>query len=163
MAKKFLSLLSIVDDYQSNIEINDKFVYFASANTIQITQDLRDKFPTNNLNCVIRLAPTLLQCPKPKYQANSNELTPESKAEIEKYLTNTEIDLPDQLQECLILGIGAKAHSMGFLSNDPRTGTASVVNPYLERYELAVKKAKENGFVHQTDLASRKVWTKGFI
>lgn len=160
---KFLSLISIQDEYDSVIDINSKMVHFASTDVLQVTKELRSKFKDNSLYLVIRLVPELLNPPKIQYKPNTNVPTDESKQQIQSYLENTYIDLPIQLQECLILGIGSKAHSMGFLSNDPRTGTASVVNPYLERYELSIKKAKENGFVHQTTLEHRTISTKGFI
>lgn len=161
--KQFLSLISITDDFDTPIKLNDNFVHMANESTLQVTRDLREKYTQNNLHLVIRLAPEMLKVPKMEYQDGTNKPTDESKQAVEDYLDNTQVDLPAQLLECLMLGIGAKAHSMGFLSNDARTGTASVVNPYLERYELAIKKAKENGFVHQTGLESRTVYTKGFI
>ncbi len=84
--------------------------------------------------------------------------------EILKEFLEQEIDLPVQLIEVLMLGIAAKARSDNSLQvMTGAGGTSYMINPYLERYELAVKKAIDNQFVNQQAIRQRDVSVKGFI
>ena len=84
-------------------------------------------------------------------------------SEILKEFLEQEIDLPMQLIEVLMLGISAKARSANVVQIDPRAGTPYTINPYLERYELAIKKAIDSHFVNQQAIRRRDVSVKGFI
>mgnify|MGYP006874320093 FL=1 len=84
-------------------------------------------------------------------------------SEILKEFMEQEIDLPIQLIEVLMLGISAKARSANVVQIDPRAGTPYTINPYLERYELAIKKAIDSHFTNQQAIKHRDVSVKGFI
>lgn len=84
-------------------------------------------------------------------------------SDILKEFLEQEIDLPYQLIEVLMLGISAKARSANVVQIDPRAGTPYTINPYLERYELAIKKAIDSHFTNQQSIGRRDVSVKGFI
>lgn len=85
-------------------------------------------------------------------------------SEILKEFLEQEIDLPVQLIEILMLGISAKARSANVSQIITGAGgSAYVINPYLERYELAIKKAIDSQFVNQQAVKTRDVSVKGFI
>lgn len=95
---------------------------------------------------------------------NVNSLDGSKKnSEILKEFLEQEIDLPMQLVEVLMLGISAKARSANVVQLDPRAGTPYTINPYLERYELAIKKAIDSHFVNQQAVRHRDISVKGFI
>lgn len=93
---------------------------------------------------------------------NSLDNTRSNKEILDEFLEQ-EIDLPIQLMELLMLGISCKARSANVLQVDPRAGTPYMINPYLERYELAIKKAIDNQFINQSGIEKRTVYTKGFF
>lgn len=140
----FSQFLEISDSYKSPIILNDRFVFSVNPTTIQITKDLRYKYPDkgNNLYIVYRKEPKLN-----KAEGDARE----------QY-----VDIPPILLECVILGMAKFAHTTGLLTTDQRVGGSYIVNPYLERYELAIKKAMENGFVTDRGMHKRSVYTKGF-
>lgn len=140
----FSQFLEITDSYNSPIILNDKFVFSVNPETIQITKDLRYKYPDkkNTLYIIYRKEPKL------------------NKAEGDA--TKQYVDIPPILLECLILGMAKYAHTTGLLTTDQRVGGSYIVNPYLERYELAIKKAIENGFIIDRGIHKRNVYTKGF-
>lgn len=141
----FSQFLEVSDDYKSPIILNDRYVFSVNPSTIQITKDLRFRYPDkkNNLHIVYKKAPVLN-----KAEGDAND----------QY-----VDIPPILIECVILGMAKFAHSSGLLTTDQRVGSSYIVNPYLERYELAIKKALENGFIVDRGMHKRTVQTKGFI
>ena len=141
----FSQFLEVSDDYKSPIILNDRYVFSVNPSTIQITKDLRFRYPDkkNNLHIVYKKAPVLN-----KAEGDAN---------------NQYVDIPPILIECVILGMAKFAHSSGLLTTDQRVGGSYIVNPYLERYELAIKKAFENGFIVDRGMHKRTVQTKGFI
>ena len=141
----FGQFLEVSDSYKSPILLNDRYVFNVTPDSIQITKDLRYKYPDkqNHLYIVYRKFPEL------------------NKAEGDANLQY--VDLPPILIECLILGMAKTAHSTGLLTTDQRVGGSYIVNPYLERYELALKKAMEYGFIIDRGVTKRSVRTKGFI
>ena len=95
---------------------------------------------------------------------NVNSLDKTKKnSEVLKEFLEQEIDLPLQLVEVLMLGISAKARTANVVQIDPRAGTPYSINPYLERYELAIKKAVDNQFINQLPVGRRDVSVKGFV
>lgn len=95
---------------------------------------------------------------------NVNQLdTSRTNKEILDEFLEQEIDCPIQLVELLKLGISCQARTANTLQQDPRVGTTYIINPFLERYELAVKKALENQFLNQPSMDNRPVWVKGFF
>ena len=141
----FSQFLEVSDDYKSPIILNDRYVFSVNPSTIQITKDLRFRYPDkkNNLHIVYKKAPVLN-----KAEGDAN---------------NQYVDIPPILIECVILGMAKFAHSSGLLTTDQSVGGSYIVNPYLERYELAIKKALENGFIVDRGMHKRTVQTKGFI
>lgn len=138
-----MQILDIQDDYNSDILLNERLVHLIDTFTIQVERELLNKYGENNLHILFKKHPELVDSTK---EANTQN-----------------VDIPIELVECVIFGMAAKAHSMGFLSNDPRTGTSYVQNPYIDRYEAAIKKAIDNGFIMPTRMA-RKDWNmKGFV
>ena len=138
-----MQILDIKDDYKELILLNTKYVHMINTFTIQVEKELLHKHHDNTLHILYRKHPKLV----------STQKTPEEQT----------IDLPIELIDVLLLGIAVKAHGMGTLTNDPRTGTSYVQNPYIDRYELAIKKAIDNGYLPPNDLSKRTVSTKGFI
>jgi hypothetical protein len=95
---------------------------------------------------------------------NVNQLdTSRTNKEILDEFLDQEIDCPIQLVELLKLGISCQARTANTLQQDPRVGTTYIINPFLERYELAVKKALENQFLNQPSMDIRPVQVKGFF
>lgn len=93
---------------------------------------------------------------------NSLDSTRTNKEIIDEFLEQ-EIDLPIQLIELLMLGVSCNARKGNVVQLDQRVGTTYIVNPYLERYELAVKKAIDNQYINQPGIEKRTVSTKGFF
>lgn len=138
-----MQILDIQDDHNSDILLNERLVHLIDTFTIQVERELLNKYSSNKLHILFKKHPELVDSTK---EANTQN-----------------VDIPIELVECVILGMAAKAHSMGFLSNDPRTGTSYVQNPYIDRYEAAIKKAIDNGFIMPTRMG-RKDWDmKGFV
>lgn len=138
-----MQILDIQDDYESDILLNERLVHLIDTFTIQVERELLNSHKDNTLHILFKKHPELVNS---KIDASTQN-----------------VDIPIELVECVILGMAAKAHSMGFLSNDPRTGTSYVQNPYIDRYEAAIKKALDNGFIMPTRMA-RKDWNvKGFV
>ena len=138
-----MQILEIKDEFKSEIKLNEELVHTSSPTEIQVEQKLLNKHTGNNLYVRVKLPPRLVDSTK---QASDQS-----------------VDLPPELLECLLLGIAVKASSIKALSNDPRTGTSYVQNPYMERYELAIKKARDNGYTPQTSMKTLGVFDKGFV
>lgn len=138
-----MQILDIKDDYREQILLNTNYVHMIDTFRIQVEKELLSKHYDNTLHILYKKHPNLV----------TKDKTPEEQT----------IDLPIELIDVLLLGIAVKAHGMGTLTNDPRTGTSYVQNPYIDRYELAIKKAMDNGYLPPIDLSKRKVTTKGFI
>lgn len=138
-----MQILDIQDNYRSNIRFNESLVYSITPTSIQVAKKLLDTHPNNTLHILIKSPPKLV----------TNDLTAKEQ----------NVDLPMELIECLILGIAAKANDMGVLSNDPRTGTSYVVNPYIDRYELAIKKAIDNCYLMPQSLLRKDYYIKGLV
>lgn len=139
-----MKILDIKDKYRSDINLNEKYVYSINQNKIQVEHSLLKAHSNNSLYILYKEFPQLCTVDiEPKDQ---------------------KVDLPVELIEILILGMAVKAYGMGALTNDPRTGTSYVQNPYIDRYELAIKKAIDYGYLHEESIQSfRSVRTKGFI
>lgn len=138
-----MQILDIKDNYDNKIILNDELVHMVDTFTIQVEKELLKKYNDNTLHILYKKHPTLL----------TTEKQPEEQS----------VDLPIELIDVLLLGIAVKAHGMGTLTNDPRTGTSYVQNPYVDRYELAIKKAIDYGYLPKPRINERKVTDKGFI
>lgn len=139
-----MKILDIKDKYNSDIVLNDRYVYSITQDKIQVEHALLKVHSDNSLYILFKEFPTLC----------TTDIEPQ----------NQKVDLPIELIEVLILGMAVKAYGMGALTNDPRTGTSYVQNPYIDRYELAIKKAIDSGYLHEESIQSfRSVSTKGFI
>jgi hypothetical protein len=144
-----MQILDIKDDYKSPILLNTNLVHMITTFKIQVEKELVNKYKENTLHILYKKHPILLK--------TKNDDGSLCKPEDQK------VDLPIELIDVLLLGIAVKAHGMGTLTNDPRTGTSYVQNPYVDRYELAIKKAIDNGYLNQTNINQRTVHTKGFF
>lgn len=139
-----MRILNIRDKHRTDIALNDRYVHTINQNKIQVEQSLLNSYNNNSLYILYKEFPKLC----------SVDIEPQ----------NQKVDLPIELIEVLILGMAVKAYGMGALTNDPRTGTSYVQNPYIDRYELAIKKAIDYGYLHEESIQSfRDVRTKGFI
>lgn len=139
-----MKILEINDKYHTDIALNDRYVHTVNQDKIQVEQSLLKAHSKNSLFVLYKEFPTLCT--------------------IDIDAKDQKVDLPIELIEVLILGMAVKAYGMGALTNDPRTGTSYVQNPYIDRYELAIKKAIDNGYLHGESMQSfRNVTTKGFI
>ena len=138
-----MQILDIKDDHKSPILLNTNLVHMIDTFNLQVEKELANKFKENTLHILYKKHPQLL----------TTEKTPEEQ----------KIDLPIELIDVLLLGIAVKAHGMGTLTNDPRTGSSYVQNPYVDRYELAIQKAINNGYLNQTNINQRTVKDKGFF
>lgn len=139
-----MKILKIEDKYNSEIELNDYCVFNVTPTKIQVEQALLKAYRDNSLYILYKDSPKLC----------SVDIDPDKQI----------VDLPPELIEVLILGMAVKAYGMGALTNDPRTGTSYVQNPYIDRYELAIKKAIDYGYLYEDSLVSyRDISKKGFI
>lgn len=140
-----LQILNVSDSFNSPIILNSQLVFTVNPTTLQIVKELRHKYPDrkNTLYVIYKKFPNLNE---DKGDAN-----------------NQNVDIPKILLECVILGMAKFAHSTGLLTTDTRVGGSYIVNPYLERYELAIKKAFEYGFIQDSDLLTRDIRSKGFL
>lgn len=181
ITKTIQNILDIKDDYKNDIMYDDKFVFIKNYNTLQVDNSFISKFPKNDLHLIVKMNPRLIEIDDDIKEATNysfarrpeTNLTEEEKKKIEIEMNNKkkildsfleqEIDLPVQLIELLMLGISCKARTANVFQMDNRTGTAYAINPYLERYELAVKKAVDNQFINQVGIEKRDVSTKGFF
>lgn len=136
-------IIEIKDDYNTPIVLNEEFVHNVNPDVIQVEKSLVNRYENNKLHILYTKSPKMVSDTLPADQQI--------------------VDIPIQLLECLILGIASKASNIGQLTQDPRTGTSYMPNVYIERYELAVKKAVNEGFLYQVGLNKRTVSTKGFI
>lgn len=186
-----MRIFSIEDDYGTPIHFEKDGVFLVNPNTIQVEDKIlrRNRFYNNNLHLIVQVNPKLITIPEDVEEAirklysnlpgtaagNKNEVvdydrnitTTEIKAEyrekVRKFMEETYIDLPIQLIECLKLGVSMQASTITSFQVDPRAGTPYSVNPYLERYELAIKKAIDKGFVLRRGIQKRKNQMKGFM
>lgn len=110
---------------------------------IQVEKDLVNKYAENSLHILYKKHPNLCV---------TNKLAEE------QY-----VDAPIELLEVLLLGMSVKAHTMGFLTTDPRTGQSYVQNPYIDRYEMAIKKALDAGIIQSTSNKRQDLRKKGFV
>lgn len=181
ITKTIQNILDIKDDYKNDIMYDDKFVFIKNYNTLQVDNSFISKFPRNDLHLIVKMNPKLIEIDDDIKEATNysfarrpeTNLTEEEKKKIEIEMNNKkkildsfleqEIDLPIQLIELLMLGISCKARTANVFQMDNRTGTAYAINPYLERYELAIKKAVDNQFINQVGIEKRDVSTKGFF
>lgn len=181
ISKTIQNILDIKDDYNNDIMYDDKLVFIKNYNTIQVDRNFIDKYEKNNLHLIVKINPKLIEIDDDIKEATNTSfsrrpetnLTEEEKKNIELEMQNKqkiienfleqEIDLPIQLIELLMLGISCKARTANVFQMDNRTGTAYAINPYLERYELAIKKAIDNQFINQIGIEKRDVSTKGFF
>lgn len=181
ITKTIQNILDIKDDYKNDIMYDDKFVFIKNYNTLQVDNSFISKFPKNDLHLIVKMNPRLIEIDDDIKEATNysfarrpeTNLTEEEKKKIEIEMNNKkkildsfleqEIDLPVQLIELLMLGISCKARTANVFQMDNRTGTAYAINPYLERYELAIKKAVDNQFINQVGIEKRDVSTKGFF
>lgn len=181
ITKTIQNILDIKDEYKNDIMYDDKFVFIKNYNTLQVDKSFIDKYPNNNLHLIVKMNPKLIEIDDDIKEATNSSfsrrpetnLTEEEKQKIEIEMQNKkkiidnfleqEIDLPIQLIELLMLGISCKARTANVFQMDNRTGTAYAINPYLERYELAVKKAVDNQFINQVGIEKRDISTKGFF
>ena len=138
-----MQILDIKDDHKSPILLNTNLVHMIDTFNLQVEKELANKFRENTLHILYKKHPQLLTTEKTPYEQK--------------------IDLPIELIDVLLLGIAVKAHGMGTLTNDPRTGSSYVQNPYVDRYELAIQKAINNGYLNQTNINQRTVRDKGFF
>lgn len=138
-----MQIIDIKDDYKSDINFNESLVHMIDTYNIQVERKLLDEYKDNTLHILYRKHPQLVT--------------------IDKTPDEQKIDLPIELIEVLLLGIAVKAYGMGTLTNDPRTGTSYVQNPYVDRYEVAIKKAIDYGYLPQNKINQRKVTDKGFF
>ena len=137
-----MKILDVQDKYQSDIRLNERLVHTINSNTLQVERELLTEHKDNSLYVLYKVPPKLCK----------------------EYLTNKQIvDIPQALIEALILGMAVKAHGMGALTNDPRTGGSYVQNPYIDRYELAIKKVLDYGYLPPLRINTRTIQTKGFI
>lgn len=137
-----MKILQVEDKYRSDIRLNERLVHTLDTNTIQVERKLLKQHKENSLYILHKVPPKLCV----------------------DYLSNKQIvDIPQELIEVLVLGMAVKAHGMGALTNDPRTGTSYVQNPYIDRYELAIKKVLDYGYLPPTRINTRTITTKGFI
>lgn len=138
------------------IEINDEVKSAVSENRNRIfgfTENTQQNMVTNNKEVI-----------KDNQIININTIdNTKNNSEILKEFLEQEIDLPIQLMEVLMLGISAKARSSNVVQIEVRTGSSYIINPYLERYELALKKVIDSHFTNQQSIGRRDVSTKGFI
>lgn len=137
-----MQILNIQDKYRSDIKINERFVHTIDTDTLQLEKGFLERYQDNELYILHKVPPRLCK---------------------EWVINSQEVDLPVELIEVLILGMAVKAHGMGALTNDPRTGTSYVQNPYIDRYELAIQKAQQYGYLPPENVTYRSVWDKGFI
>lgn len=138
-----MNILDIQDDYGTKINLNDEYVHTINSTTIQVEKRLLKKHKDNNLHILIREQPKLVD----------SSLKPEDQM----------LDLPIELIECLLLGLAVKAHNMGVLTNDPRTGSSYVTNPYIDRYEQAIKKAIDYGYIPAQTLERKDFCRKALV
>jgi len=137
-----MKILNIEDKHKSDIRLNERLVHTIDVNTLQVEKALLQKFKDNSLYVLYKDSPKLCK----------------------DYLSNKQIvDIPQFLIEVLVLGMAVKAHGMGALTNDPRTGTSYVQNPYIDRYELAIKKVLDYGYLPPNRINTRSIEMKGFI
>ena len=135
-----MKILNIEDKHKSDIRLNERLVHTIDVNTLQVEKALLQKFKDNSLYVLYKDSPKLCK----------------------DYLSNKQIvDIPQFLIEVLVLAV--KAHGMGALTNDPRTGTSYVQNPYIDRYELAIKKVLDYGYLPPNRINTRSIEMKGFI
>lgn len=186
-----MRIFSIEDDYGTPIHFEKDGVFLVNPNTIQVEDKIlrRNRHFNNNLHLIVQVNPKLITIPEDVEEAirklysnlpgtaagNKNEVvdydrnitTTEIKAEyrekVRKFMEETYIDLPIQLIECLKLGVSMQASTITSFQVDPRAGTPYSINPYLERYELAIKKAIDKGFVLRRGIQKRKNQMKGFM
>ncbi len=138
-----MQILDIQDDYQTEIRLNEQKVHKVDTFTIQVEKELLERYDDNTLHILYKRHPKLVDSAIP--------------AQDQK------VDIPIELLECILLGMAVKAHSMSILTNDPRTGSSYVQNPYIDRYELAIKKALENGYITSTNFVRKDYKKKGFV
>lgn len=139
-------ILDIKDNYRTSIKLNDRIVHMVDDKTIQVEKWFRQKYTDNNLSILYQKSPKLVE-----YKEG---------APLD---INQEVDLPPQLLDLLLLAISKNAHSIGQQTIDPRTGTPYLLNPYIERFELAMKNAVDNAKIQPLGTDFRCVHTKGFI
>lgn len=186
-----MRIFSIEDDFGTPIHFEKDGVFLVNPNTIQVEDKILDKSRiwNNTLHLVVQVNPKLITIPDDVQEAIRNvyswlpgvnvevpnkevnyeleQTTKNIKEEyyktISKWMKETYIDLPIQLIECLKLGVSLQASTVGGTQIDPRAGTPYSINPYLERYELAIKKAIDKGFILRRGIQKRKNHMKGFM
>ena len=139
-------ILDIKDNYRTPIKLNDRIVHMVDERTIQVEKWFRQKYTDNNLSILYQKSPNLIE-----YKEGT------------AFAINQEVDLPPQLLDLLLLAISKHSHSIGQQTIDPRTGTPYLLNPYIERFELAMKNAIDNAKIQPLGTDFRCVHTKGFI
>lgn len=136
-------ILDVQDAYGNTYSTNEYGIHKIDDMTIQVEKAILNKYSSNTLYIRYKDHPNLCVMNIPASQQI--------------------VDIPIELLECVLLGMSVKAHTMGFLTTDPRTGQSYVQNPYIDRYEMAIKKAIANGYIQPTRL-ERKDWEqKGFV
>ena len=141
-----LQILDIQDNHSTDIKLNTKVVHNTKGmHKIQVEKWLLEKYKDNALDILVRLQPDML-----KNDGDNTDL-------------DQIVDLPMQLINLLILGMSVKAHSIGVLTVDPRTGTPYNINPYIERYQIELKTAQYLGYLPAQVNVMRDVTNTYFV
>lgn len=138
-----MQILKITDNYNNDILLNERGVHMVDTFNIQVEKDLVNKYAENSLHILYKKHPNLCV--------------------TDKLAEDQYVDAPIELLEVLLLGMSVKAHTMGFLTTDPRTGQSYVQNPYIDRYEMAIKKALDAGIIQSTSNKRQDLRKKGFV
>ena len=108
-----MQILDIKDNYQSDINLNEHLVHMVDTFSIQVEKELLNRHKTNTLHILYKDHPKLVDDTLPAQEQK--------------------LALPIELIEVLLLGMAVKAYGIGALTNDPRTGSSYVQNPYIDR------------------------------
>ena len=159
-----MQILDIKDDCGNTIRLNESSIHMINTFNIQVTKEFLSKNIDKAIHILYKEHPKLLNSKIDSegylLDDNGDKVLDEANNAIKA--TKQKIDLPIELIEVLILGMAVKSYSIRALTNDPRTGTSYVLNPYIDRYELAIQKAINYGYLPQENLKT-DVSRQGFI
>ena len=150
-----MQILDIKDDCGNTIRLNESSIHMINTFNIQVTKEFLSKNIDKAIHILYKEHPKLLSSKIDSegylLDDNGDKVLDEANNAIKAI--KQKIDLPIEL---------IKSYSIRALTNDPRTGTSYVLNPYIDRYELAIQKAINYGYLPQENLKT-DVSRQGFI
>lgn len=117
-----LNYIEAKDDKDSDLSINNKGVFLVDKNTIQVDQNLLNKYTNNTLHILYKKSPEMVT--------------------ISKTIQEQYVDLPISLLECLIFGMAYYAHTIGIITADMSKAYGGLTVDNLKKtYESSIQKA----------------------